>query len=280
MRNTESRESLQRKLAFFWRDTVERENQEPTHISALADVEALLWMHLGIELDLFHKEDVESRVEEHRFRLQGACVRTRKLNGSRFFPLHFIEEFEEGKAIGEIRYGDKINPELFEHAVLELLFTEIGKFAASRENSTFTYLITFAEEGEWDEALDNADPKRLIARKLSTKADEALAGMFSILEHMQALREILEAEADSQYAINALKKRLRTIHNWRTNLVDSKVKMRFEQLTANLIRNLKADKELAELKFDANEVVSRINMLCQSWLGTEDFVIDIDRAAA
>jgi hypothetical protein len=276
----------QRDLQSFWQLCFERPVYVDTHklspqLNSLADIEALLWLHFGVELGIFSSDGADATIRASRQRLSTSGKDVRRLGVSHFFASevrNFLDQARELTSISDIRYTTRLAKNLVNSLPLGILFREIA--ASTREPLLllFTDLITFEDEDKWNDLLRvDPDPDNVIKGEGNT-SDLLFAGYLRFLDHMNWTRELLQychEESSSEHARFELTRRLRAIHMWRLNLVDAEVKTRFRQLTSEFLLQLNWDEDLEYLDFDTREVVNRIEWICADWTGADAFPLGL-----
>jgi hypothetical protein len=229
---------------------------------SVADVEAVLWLHLGNELGLFDDEDAERVWNEFRPRFTNAMKYVKDHGISRFFSEEvriFLAQLERTDSVSSARYGQRLSPELIDTRGLEMLFHEIGR---QFRDPTLTLHIVFDTPAEWEGHFDeepNADA--ILSADSAGVMNVLFAGYLRFIEHMGTMGEFfrqMEDSAESNFAPLEVERRIRAIHNWRLDLHNDVTRTRFVHLTATLLRNVVHDDELADLRFDASSLLARI----------------------
>ena len=284
---------LQRELESFWQLSFLRQRgtewcQTSSAFDAFADVEAMLWLHYGVELGFFSRDDSMDILRAHRVRLNGAVDHVKRFTTANYFSdkvLAFLEQSFKNDMFA-VRYADRLDAKLANPITTGLLFHEIARSSCDPRMSTFSDLITFGDDDKWMAALEQGvDPNHVLSGT-GTKTDLLCAGYLAVLEHMGALDELLrycaqesigEAPAgrgfQSDHTYIVMDGRVRSIHVWRAKLNDPVVKTRFLELTNKVIHELEADGELMNMGFDCGSFVARIELLVGAWLGDTSFEV-------
>jgi hypothetical protein len=246
---------------------------------AVADVEAMLWLHLGNELGLFDDEDAGRIWNDFRPQFTKSLQYVDKLGVSRFFPDEvriFLTQLERTDSISSARYAQRLSTKLINTRGLELLIHEIGE---EFRDATLTQYIVFDTPAEWEDHFEAEPDADLILKADSLVAMNALfAGYLRFIEHMGSIGQFfrqMEQAAESNFSAFEVERRIRAIHNWRLDLHDNDARTRFVHLTATFLRNVAYDDELASLGFDVPTLLARIEFLCAEWTGDSQFTINL-----
>ena len=278
--------ALQPEAESFWRLCFRRPTEVlgrplSQHLNSLADIEALLWLHFGVELGLYSSDIANLIVSSNRKRLSSSSRAVRKLGVSHFFSSEvrtFLDQARELTSISDIRYTSRLAKDLVNPLSLGMLFHEIAESFNDPVLLLFTDLITFEGDDTWNRLVEtDPNPENIIKNEGEPK-DLLFSGFLAFLEHMNSARELLlycHDESASDHARFELTHRLRSIHMWRLNLAEADVKNRFTQLTSEFLLQLNWDPELEYLDFDSAELVKRIEWICASWTGADSFPLGL-----
>jgi hypothetical protein len=246
---------------------------------AAADVEAILWLHLGNELGLFDDKDAQRIWKNFRPQFTKSLKYVNKLGISRFFPNEvriFLTQLHRSSSISQARYAQRLSTELIDRRGLEMLLHEIG---GQFRDATLTRYIVFDTPAEWKGHFEEEPDPNVILNANSLFAMDALfAGYLRFIEHMGAIEQLfrqMEATAESNFSALEVERRIRAIHNWRLDLRNNDTRKRFVHLTATFLDNVAYDNELAGLGFDVSSLLARIEFLCADWSGDSQFTINL-----
>jgi hypothetical protein len=276
----------QHELRSFWQLCFQRPTHVDNHLlspqmNSLADIEALLWLHFGVELGIYPSEAADAIIRDSRQQLSASSRDVRRLGVSRFFSSEvrqFLDQARELSSVSDIRYTTRLAKNLVNPLSLGLLFREISASTSDPLLLLFTDLITFEDESKWSNLLHvDPNPDNIIRRR-GDLSDLLFAGFLGFLDHMNSTRELVQycqEESVSDHARFELTHRLRSIHMWRLDLSDVIVKDRFTQLTGEYLLQLNWDEELEYLDFDTGELVKRIEWICAGWTGADSFPLGL-----
>jgi len=292
--------SRQHELASFWRLCFERSPRAHEHVfsdlfNAASDVEALLWLHYGVELDLYPPMNAQAILEPNRGRLIRALEMVMGSAVAQFFPPALATFLGESVRLGgvfDIRYTDRMASDLVNTVVLDMLFHEVARACSNQLSSVFSDLMTFGTDDEWQGLMQqNANPEHVL-NGTGEKVDILSAGYFASLDHMGAMNELLQYCGDESTADRpALRdsqgdqtflmvgERIRSIHAWRVKLDDPTIRKRFISLTNRLSTQLESDPELRSSGFNSDNFFSIIQSLSATWIGDYGFTLGRLRAA-
>lgn len=257
----------------------------------LGNVEALLWLHYGVELGLFPEAYARSAILADRDGISDCLVALDDRSTNRYFPARVQSFLGEARSIlnhgdelaaefFQIRYAEGLRQDLVSTIAAEMVFHEIARASGMPEYRQFTELITFSSEDKWS-ALITADvsPDRILEQG-NQPSDHLYAGYFAALDHMGFLGELLEHCADvsgtdsgaargvqTDHTLLTMADRVRSMRLWRLDLDDPHTRGRFVDLTYAVKDKLDADAELSSVQFDSAAFLSRVETLCAGWLG-------------
>jgi hypothetical protein len=256
----------------------------------LANVEAFLWLHYGVEVGLFQETEAQTIVLAEMIRAGRWSGSVKGAGLSDQFPPRlrsFLEDAQQYVGLEDdlaaarllgLRYADTLARDLVNPIAFKMLFDEIAQACDNSELALFSDLITFSPESEWHRVLAGGiDPNRMIDGTGGT-CEHLCSGYFAAMNHIGALDELIylcaeESETDrrqdfqTDYTLSLLYDRVRSMHLWRLNLREPSVRRRFEGLTYMIGNLLSSDRELASMQFDSAEFLSRVEFLCTNWLG-------------
>jgi hypothetical protein len=222
----------QHELASFWQLCFDRPQQAQGHVfsntfNAASDVEALLWLHYGVELGLYPQVDAQVIFRSNKDRLLRALKAVTGSYLAMFFPPAlptFLGEFSRSAdfdrsippavsadldglmppemyvrlgglppfgSVFDLRYADRLAGDLLNTVALDMLFHEVARAFSNPSCSVFSDLITFGTNGEWQELMEqNANPD-LVLSGSGEKVNVLSAGYFAMVDHMGAMDELL-----------------------------------------------------------------------------------------
>jgi hypothetical protein len=245
-----------------------------------ANLEALLWLHLGVELEIFPGKETAQVWEAKLDSFQASFDQMQRSRAAVCFSREtrdFLKKAIRARSLQFVTHPKRLNKQLFDPFIIEMLFHQIGCCFENELMSEFSAGIAFEQEYLWRTWLRLAvNTASLVEHKPKNKTDRIYAGYLGMLEHMGALRDIfnyVDAEIESNYALAELKQRIRNMHSWRLNLADEEVKGRFLHLTAEFKSELEFDPDLGAMDFNA--LLARIQELCANWLGVDSFLMNM-----
>jgi len=278
----------QHKLERFWRSCFERPNSVEGNVlsnqfNAAADIEAVLWLHYGVEAGFFSKSEAESVLQRNRERVLPSL----NVGASTVFSPRlskWLPNVARVESVLDIEYADRLAPDLLNATVLEMLFNEMGRISTNSVALLFSDSITFATDSAWRELMaQNVNPDRILAGT-GTKIDLVCAGYFATLDHMAALDELLQycadefggagptlRDAQGEQTYRVIGDRVRLIHLWRLKLDDRAVRDRFLSLTYMLQKRFDTDPELKSMGCDSDGFLRIVDLLSKGWLGDYGF---------
>jgi hypothetical protein len=290
----------QHELESFWSRCFERPTNAHGHIysdafNAASDVEAMLWLHYGVELSLYSQIEAQDIFESNRNRLLHSMQVVMGGTIQGFFPpvlSTLMGESSRSGAIFDVRYTDRLSSDVVNTVALGMLFNEVARACSNPVSSVFSDLITFGLEDEWRALMEQDVNPEQILRGEGEKVDIVVAGYFASLDHMGAMDELLqycsdELAADSPALRDSqgdqtflmLGDRTRSIHAWRLKLDDPVTQNRFTDLTNKLGTLLESDIELGPMGFNSENLFSVVQSLGARWLGDYGFTLRGLRAA-
>jgi hypothetical protein len=246
---------------------------------AVADMEALAWLALGVELGVFPAESADDLLNRYRQRLSASLEHVERLGSSKFFPARIqtvLDQFAGGHRIAEIRYAERLSSGLLDTRLVEMLIHEAGE---TFQDSALVVPLRFQSTEEWAVIFeDSPDPAALLSGEPRTSMDRLFQGYLSFIDHAGTLHGIvsdLRNDDANSYPVRELEYRVRAIHRWRVDLLDPEVRQRFVHLTAIFIRAILDDDELMQLGFDTQGLLYKIETVCAQWSGDTEFTMNI-----
>jgi hypothetical protein len=151
----------QHELDSFWQFAFERPRELrgrkfSSSFNALADVEAFLWVHYGVELGVYAKNEAEKIYGPVRAALINAVEQVKKSTIVNCFPqrlVTFLDKTALKDSIFEAHYADRLDVRLTNPVVTTLLFHEVARACNNPLISNFSDVLTFGENAEWSTML-------------------------------------------------------------------------------------------------------------------------------
>jgi len=250
----------------------------PRRFEAMADVESIMLLQLGVELGLFPGAEAENLLKKHgeRFFASLKYVETHSLSQVFGSELQILSSGMRTRGLSYVPHPKKLSPDLFDSAVLEMLIHQIGR--DFRDND-FTITVSFEPSEGWERHLKGKlRPDVILCNKVTRDINLVIEQYLAFLEHAGGLSDLwgcLEEGPTPPYARDELRRRFRAMHGWRLDLHQREVRKRFERITAIFVRALNSDEELEKIGFDTAHAVARIERLCQDWSGDEGLTLDL-----
>jgi hypothetical protein len=265
---------------FIGPETPARIDNASRKFSAMADVEAAMWMQLAVELGVFAADDVDRLAGRHEQRILESIRFVDATGLSRLFGEFSIfasNMLGTGRlSLGSFTHPYRLSRELFDKEMLRILMHEVGR---EFRDEVFTTHAMFDSSEEWDRLLEYDPNPDVILESQHLQGIDLLTDRYlAFLDHAGNLREFwgqFETSDSGSYGASELSRRARAMHGWRLDLSEENVKRRIESLTGVLIRGMEYDQELSDLGFDVADLQGRIEELCRSWSGDETLNLDI-----
>jgi hypothetical protein len=249
----------------------------PRRFGAMADVECMMWLQLGIELGMFGAQDAEATFKKHKKKWLASLSYVEKVKTSKFFrgEAEVFSYQVRAHGIPLAEHPNRLSAGLFVDGSTEMLFHEVGR---GFRDGVLTMCLVFASPQEFRRQLKGKpNPDALLRNKSLRGTNLLLSKYLRFLNHagaLQQLWEYLDWASESNYAVSTLRERVRAMHNWCLDLQGAGVRERFDEVTAILVEGVKADKQLQDLGLGASEVLGRIEALCSSWNGDDSLSVD------
>jgi hypothetical protein len=244
----------------------------PRRFAAMADVESMMWLQLGVELGMFDAKAAEDTFKQHEHKFLESLNYLEKVKKLKVFgtEAHILSGQVRAHEFPFAEHPNPFSAKLFVSGSIEMLFHEVGR---SFREGVLTMCFVFASPKEFRQRLNGEpDPNTILRGENLRGIDLLLSKYLGFLEHAGAIQELweyLHSVSRSDYAMSSLQQRVRAMHNWRLDLRTPKVRQRFDKVTGILVKELEADKQFQDLSLEAAELFRKIEDLCASWNGED-----------
>lgn len=240
----------------------------------MADVEALMWLQLGVELGIFFQDEAEYTFAAHQRRLLSSLNYVEK---GKKMPRLFKREIDllvkQVKSNGTpfVEHPRRLRANLFVSGFGEMLLHEIGRCF---RDGTLTMCLVLASRREFQRLkMGKLDPKVILRAKSLHGKNLLTLNYLAFLGHaasLDQLWEFLDSVSANNYASFSLKQRVRAIHCWRLDLSENQVRDRFDELTSIFLKSVGEDRQIRKLGLHEAEILAKIETLRLSWEGGDD----------
>jgi hypothetical protein len=250
----------------------------PRKFEAMANVESMMWLQLGVELGIFNGESAKGLFEKYSGKLLSSL---KYVERTKNYAKPFRGEVEifanQIKEVGIpfVQHPNRLSDSLFAEGCTEMLFHEVGY---GFRDGILTMCLDFASPRQFRrQAKGKPNPVALIRNRNLRGTNLVMSKYLAFLGHageLQQLWEYLDSVSESSYAISTLRQRVSSMHNWRVDLHTEHVRDRFNEITRMLIDGVEADEQLQNLGFNPTELLSQIKEICSSWEGDDTMAFD------
>ncbi|HEY3974935.1 MAG TPA: hypothetical protein VGM18_18150 [Candidatus Sulfotelmatobacter sp.] len=242
----------------------------PRRFDAMVDVEAMMWLQLGAELEIFRQSDVRELFEKHRDRLLGSMKYLERVKVSKLFrgEAEILSKHIGTEGIPFMGHPLQVNPQLFDSSLVLMLFHEVGRCFRTGD---LTMCLAYSSSGKFQRYVrEKWSPEAILRGKHLSGLNLLISQCLGFLGHAGSLEELwgyMASVCESNYALTQLQTRVRAAHNWRLDLHDPKVLERFESFARLLVQRADEDDALVRMGFNSADLAAEIEVLCDSWCG-------------
>ena len=274
-------------LPAFWRLSREPASNCDAAFSRLVIFEAIDWLQLGVEIELYPAESAHKLLQEYGVELLEQC----KLFPSQLgflFPEHRPLVLQRIIKSTEIRPNRTFEASARLHTTVQTLTELVARANQDQSMRSLSTSLICLTDSSWERLLARVISSSEIMAILRSEGDLWIdgncpfvhAGFFRSIQHLESSLELLDHI--QRHAPIAdwvmMRQTFKEVHGWRNNTRSAQFNTRIMQLATNLASILKAEFQAQGGTVESHMLVEYLRDLYRRWDGLEQPLVGIARA--